>query len=97
MTQETPSGERPVVRRPIGVYNANGMIRGELAYWVGAKLGPTHCALCDITHGGIRERSEWVTCRAGLPVTFDTYHLDDQPAKVRTLLKWSNSRGGRRH
>jgi hypothetical protein len=71
------------VIRLIGVYDADGTITGELAYWVGARLGRAHCALCDITHGLARERSEWKTCRAGLPVPFDTFHRNDQPDEVR--------------
>lgn len=79
-------GAKPIIRRLIGVYNAEGTLRGELAYWVGARLGRAHCALCDITHGSIRERPDWQACRSGLPVPFDTYHRNDQPDEVRTLL-----------
>ena len=69
--------------RLVGVYDADSTLRGELAYWVGARLGRRHCSLCDITHGLVRERSEWVACRVGLPVPFDTYHRNDQPEAVR--------------
>ena len=72
-----------VVRRLVGVYDADGDAWGELRYWVGARLGRAHCALCDITHGLVRERGSWQSCRAELPVAFDTYHRDDQPAGVR--------------
>ena len=65
--------------RLVGVYDADATMRGELAYWVGARLGRTHCALCEITHGMARERSEWKTCRAGLPVPFDTYPATTNP------------------
>lgn len=71
------------VRRLVGVYDADHTLRGEVAYWIGARLGRRHCALCDITHGSVREKGEWKSCRAGLPVAFDTYHRDDQPAEVR--------------
>ena len=71
------------VHRLIGVYDAEGTLTGELRYWVGARLGRAHCALCDITHGSIRERSEWKQCRSSLPVQFDTYHRNDQPDHVR--------------
>lgn len=74
------------ITRFIGIYNADGTIRGELAYWFGKRRGTAHCALCDITHGSIRERSDWIDCRSELPVAFDTYHLNDQPAAVRLLL-----------
>lgn len=74
------------VQRLIGVYDAEGTLRGELTYWVGARLGRAHCSLCDITHGLLREKGEWQACRAGLPVPFDAYHRDDQPDDVRAVL-----------
>lgn len=74
------------VERLIGVYDADHTLRGELTYWVGARLGRAHCGLCEITHGSVRERPEWKVCRAGLPVPFDTYHRDDQPDDVRAAV-----------
>ena len=77
-------GDAPLkVTRVLGVYDADGTLRGELAYWVGARLGRRHCSLCDITHSSVRERPAWKACRAGLPVPFDTYHRNDQPDAVR--------------
>jgi hypothetical protein len=73
----------PRVVRLVGVYDADGTPWGELRYWVGARLGRTHCSLCEITHGLVRERASWQACRAALPVAFDTYHRDDQPAAAR--------------
>jgi hypothetical protein len=75
----------PVIARLVGVYDADGTLRGEVAYWVGARLGRRHCSLCEITHGTFRRRPEWDTCRAGLPVPFDTFHRDDQPDSVRSV------------
>ena len=69
--------------RLVGVYDADSTLRGELSYWVGARLGRRHCSLCDITHGSVRRRPEWKTCQAGLPVPFDTFHRNDQPDPVR--------------
>ena len=69
--------------RLVGVYDADHTIRGEVAYWIGARLGRAHCSLCDITHGLLRMRPEWQACRAGMPVPFDTFHRDDQPESVR--------------
>lgn len=69
--------------RLVGVYDADGTMRGELAYWVGARLGRRHCSLCDITHGSVRQRPEWKTCQAGLPVPFETFHRNDQPNTIR--------------
>jgi hypothetical protein len=68
--------------RLVGVYDADGTLRGELAYWVGARLGRAHCALCDITHGTFRERADWKVCRAGLAVPFDTVHRDELPPSL---------------
>ncbi len=75
----------PVVERIIGVYNAEGTLRGELAYVLGRLRGTAHCALCDITHGTLRPRAAWQACRDTLPVPFETYHLDDQPDRIRPL------------
>lgn len=72
--------------RLVGVYDADSSLRGELAYWVGARLGRRHCSLCDITHGSVRQRPEWKVCQAGLPVPFDTYHRNDQPDPVRSAV-----------
>lgn len=74
---------RARIGRLVGVYDADGTWRGELAYWVGARLGRRHCSLCEITHGTFQVRPEWVACTAGLPVEFATYHRDDQPEAVR--------------
>ena len=71
------------MRRLVGVYDADHTVRGEVAYWIGARLGRAHCALCDITHGMLRRRSEWNAYVAGLAVPFETYHRDDQPDEVR--------------
>ena len=40
-------------------------------------------ALCEITHGSVRQRPEWKACQAGLPVPFDTFHRNDQPDTIR--------------
>jgi hypothetical protein len=69
--------------RLIGVYDADSTLRGELGYWVGARLGRRHCSLCDITHGSVRQRPEWKACKEDLPMPFDTYHRNDQPDAVR--------------
>lgn len=65
------------IRGLVGVYDADGTLRGEVAYWVGARLGRAHCALCDITHGTFRRRPDWDRCAAGLPVPFVTHHRDE--------------------
>jgi hypothetical protein len=69
--------------RLVGVYDADGTALGELAYFVRARLGRAHCALCDITHGRVRERDDWRSCKGSLSVPFETFHRDDQPPEVR--------------
>lgn len=69
----------------VGIYHANGSLWGEVSYWVGARFGRAHCALCDITHGTFRRRPEWDACAAELPVPFTTCHLDDRPDDLVTL------------
>src|SRR4051812_7043887 len=82
MSSPDPVPNQRIVRL-VGVYDADSTLRGELSYWVGARLGRRHCSLCDITHGSVRQRPEWKTCKAGLPVPFDTYHRNDQPDSIR--------------
>lgn len=74
------------IQRLVGVYDADATIRGELSYWIGARLGRRHCSLCDITHGSVSEKPGWKACRAGLPIPFDTYHRNDQPDDVRKAV-----------
>ncbi len=90
MTEPSEPTDRPSgagrahqVTKLVGVYDADGTLRGELTYFIGARLGRAHCALCDITHGLVRRRSEWTACKEGLPVAFETYHRNDQPDPVR--------------
>lgn len=69
----------------VGIYHASGTPWGELSYWLRARVGSTHCALCDITHGSVREKTEWKTCRLQLPVPFETVHLNERDARLATF------------
>lgn len=75
----------PQVTELIGVYHANGSIRGEVAYVVGKLLGRTHCALCDITHGAVRRKPEFDRCAAALPVPMTLVHLDERDPDVTAV------------
>ena len=66
----------------VGVYNADGTLSGELRYWLGARIGRAHCALCEITHGTFREKEEWKRQSAALPVPFEAVHLDERSPEV---------------
>lgn len=70
----------------VGVYNADGGILGELAYVVGHALGRTECALCDVTHGGIRRRPEWDAMAAALPVPVRVVHRNETSEAERAAV-----------
>jgi hypothetical protein len=61
----------------LGVYDADGGILGELAYVVGHALGRTECALCDVTHGGVRRRPAWDAMVASLQVPVRLVHRNE--------------------
>jgi hypothetical protein len=71
------------ITRLVGVYDADGSVLGELTYFVRARFGKAHCALCDITHGRVRERRDWQEQRDRLPAPVALFHRDDQPESVR--------------
>lgn len=79
---EEPRGSSGRIVALTGVYHAKGSLTGELTYWVGARLGRTHCALCDITHGLFRAKAEFARCREGLPVPFSAVHLDERSPEL---------------
>jgi GAF domain-containing protein len=72
-----------VISSLTGVYHADGSLLGELRYVVGSRLGRTHCALCDITHGRLREKAEWRAQRDRLGVPFRAVHLDERTPEER--------------
>ncbi len=71
----------------MGVYDADGSLRGELTYWIGARLGRRHCSLCEITHGSVLERKDWRQCRDDLGITFDTVHRDEASPEVMAVIQ----------
>ena len=71
----------------IGVYDADGGLRGEAAYVLGKLLGGAHCSLCDITHSPIRRKPEWDRYVASLGVPFILLHRNETPDDVRTALQ----------
>lgn len=66
----------------IGVYDADSTLLGEVSYWIGARLGRTHCSLCDLTHGLFTKKSEWTQCEMSLSVPIRFFHRNDAPADV---------------
>jgi hypothetical protein len=66
----------------MGVYRADGGIRGELTYLVGKVRGTAHCALCDVTHSPVRRKRAWRAMVDGLGVPFKLLHLNERSAHV---------------
>ena len=73
--------DNPIVEL-IGIYDADSTLRGEISYWIGARLGRSHCSLCDITHGLFTPNKQWTQCASELSVPFLTFHRNDAPADV---------------
>ena len=70
----------------IGVYDADSTLLGEISYWVGARLGISHCSLCELTHGLFTQKSEWRQCAESLTIPFRLFHRDDAPDDVLVAL-----------
>jgi len=43
----------------IGIYKADGGIRGELTYFFGHLIGVRSCSLCDISHSPIKKKASF--------------------------------------
>jgi uncharacterized cupin superfamily protein len=71
------------IERLVGIYDADGTVRGELAYLLGRARGTAHCALCDITHGRLRRRADFDEASEQLTVTLELRHRDEIDETVR--------------
>ena len=65
------------VTRLIGVYRADGGLRGELRYLAGHYLRGESCSLCDITHSPFRRKAAWDRQVTALGIPFDLLHLNE--------------------
>ncbi|MEH0936485.1 hypothetical protein [Micromonospora psammae] len=72
-----------VIRGIVGVYHADGGLRGELAYLIGKARGTAHCGLCDVTHHALGRRREWRELVAALGVPVELVHLNERSPAVR--------------
>lgn len=66
----------------VGVYNADGGLRGELAYVLGKLRGTAHCGLCDLSHRGVRRRRSWDRLPQELGVPVRVVHLNERSEEV---------------
>jgi hypothetical protein len=70
----------------VGVYDADGGLRGEAAYVWGKVRGTKHCGLCDITHSTVRRKGEWDRMAAELPVPVRLLHLNELDATLEEAV-----------
>jgi len=65
------------VTRLVGVYRADGGLRGELRYLAGHYFHGQSCSLCDITHSPFRRKAAWNAAVAELGIPFSLVHLNE--------------------
>ena len=70
----------------VGIYNAKGSLIGELQYFWGKIRGTAHCALCDITHGKLKEKASFKECKQGLGIPFELLHLDELNSELEKFI-----------
>ena len=68
------------VMRLVGVYRADGGLRGELRYLAGHYLHGQSCSLCEITHSPFRRKAAWDRGVAALGIPFTLLHLNEMDA-----------------
>ena len=74
------------ITRLVGVYRADGGLRGELRYLADHYLRGQSCSLCDITHGRLRRKPEWDAAVACLDIPFDLRHLNELEPALREYV-----------
>src|SRR2546423_4640288 len=71
------------------LYNANGSVFGKVKYAYEKltcdKNGPSPCAACDLTHGGLKlsESDDWKRTEKKIPAIVKKLHLDELDFEVR--------------
>ncbi len=62
----------------VGVYDAEGSLWGEFKYFLGKARGTRACALCDITHAGLRKKSSFRQLQSCSQIPLRMVHLDER-------------------
>ncbi len=75
----------PVVE-VVAVYDADGGVVGEALYAVRHLFGGADCALCALSHSGMRRRPEWDAMVARLPVPLRRVHRNEVDEEQRRAL-----------
>ena len=72
--------------RLVGVYRADGGLRGELRYLAGHYLRGQSCSLCDITHSPFRRKAAWDAAVADLGIPFTLVHLNEMDPDLEAFV-----------
>ena len=65
------------VQRLVGVYRADGGVKGEIRYLIDHYFKGESCTLCDLTHSPFRRKAAWDRHVAELGIPFDLLHLNE--------------------
>ncbi|MCB1027609.1 MAG: hypothetical protein KDB24_07595 [Microthrixaceae bacterium] len=87
-SSDTPANPDPPptgVAELVMVYDADGGLRGEIAYNWGRLRRTAHCSLCTITHNLVKERRSWADWRAGVGVPVTVLHRNERPPDVESV------------
>jgi hypothetical protein len=76
-----------MLKRLIGIYNADGGLLGEATYVVGHLLGLVECSLCDITHSPFRRKPQWDSFVATLPCEFSLLHRNEVTPELEQWME----------
>ena len=60
------------------IYNANGSLSGEIAYFFKKYFYGLKCSMCEITHNFISEKEDWKDRLSQTKINLKTVHLDEQ-------------------
>ncbi|WP_061961371.1 hypothetical protein [Demequina flava] len=71
----------------VGIYDADGGLRGEISYVVGHMLHRRECALCDITHSPVRRKPAWDRMVETLDGPFTLLHRNELDADLTEAIK----------
>lgn len=80
------SGMTRPIDRLVGVYRADGGLRGEVSYLLGHYLKGASCTLCDITHSPFRRKASWDAAVARLGIPFDLLHLNELDPELAVFV-----------
>ena len=77
-----------VLVRLVGVYDAEGTLRGELFLLPAGTSPAERTALCATSRMAASPRADWRELRSTLPVPFETFHRDDRATHRSRRRHW---------